>query len=533
MVFFSSNKKVKKLHDNTLGVYKRNNEVEYIPLKVSEEKYSYIIVKNDKNQELAELNFNDLKFEKIEVTGNKYITITFFNDKDFELGTQEINLSDMVSENKEIDKLKTLKKHVSDMMARADGDEDFKEKHDKYMSTCTMIPEAREYVENKIIEIVRNYKVFETEEEILSASRTLYADLYGLSVIQELDDDIDVGEILVNATEYPYFECSIYFYKFGIKHKYNKSFNSLLEVEQIFNRLVRYSGKELNKVENAEVEATRPNKDRITISIPLASENWHLNIRKFTNFVPTSEKMHQSGTVNKEIEDLLKVLVHGKANIGIGGAMGTGKTTFINYLLSFTDPMERKTVIASVPEMSTDKVLKGHDVVILNVDEQRNFTFSKHMRNALRTTADRIIIPESRGEEFKQVHEANLKTQGNMFTGHAKDDVAFFNACVGMYLSSPEAGNEKAETVANSLAQSIQIVIIMRNVEGKIRIKSVSEVLVTDEGNYGGMNSLIEWKFNPETPTEGYYERTNNRLSERTRTHLNENGVKLSELEKF
>lgn len=533
MVFFNSNKKNKKLHDNTLGVYRRNSDVEYIPLEVSEEKYSYFIVKNDKNQELVELTFEDLKFEKLEITGNQYITITYFNDKEFEIGTQKINLEDMVSESGEIDKLKNLEKHVSDVMARADGDEQFREKHDKYLSICTMIPEAREYVENRIIEIVRNYKVYDTEEEVLSASKKLYAKLYGLSVIQELDDDIDVGEILVNATDQPSFECSIYYYKFGQKIKYDKEFTSLLEVEQVFNRLVRYSGKELNQIENAEVEATRPNKDRINISIPLASESWHLNIRKFTNFVPTSEKMHESGTVNKEIEDLLKVLVAGKANIGIGGAMGTGKTTFINYLLSFSDPLERKTVIASVPEMSTDKVLKGHDVVILNVDEQRNFTFSKHMRNALRTTADRIIIPESRGEEFKQVYEANLKTQGNMFSGHAKDDKAFFNACVGMYLSSPEAGNEKAETVANSLAQSMQIVIIMRNVGGKIRIKSVSEVLVTEEGTYGGMNALVEWKFNPDKPLEGHYERTNNRLSERTKNHLNENGVPLSELEKL
>ena len=162
--------------------------------------------------------------------------------------------------------------------------------------------------------------------------------------------------------------------------------------------------------------------------------------------------MHESGTVNEEIEDLLKLMVKGKANIGIGGGMGTGKTTFINYLLSFTDPMERKTVLASVPEMSTDKVLKGHDVVILNVDESRGFTFDAHMRLALRTTADRIVIPESRGQEFKQVYEANLKTQGNMFTAHAKDDTSFFDMCVNMYLSSPEAGNEKAAPIASRFA---------------------------------------------------------------------------------
>ena len=53
------------------------------------------------------------------------------------------------------------------------------------------------------------------------------------------------------------------------------------------------------------LEATRPNKDRINISIPNASESYSMNIRKFTNFIPTPDMMLKSGTVNEEIQDFL------------------------------------------------------------------------------------------------------------------------------------------------------------------------------------------------------------------------------------
>ena len=178
-----------------------------------------------------------------------------------------------------------------------------------------------------------------------------------------------------------------------------------------------------------------------------------------------------------------------------------------------------------------DRVLKGHDVLIFNVDESKGFTFDELMRTSLRTTADRVIIPESRGGEFKQLYEANLKTKGNMFTGHALDDRSFMDMCVDMYMSSPDvSGSESAEFLRNKIAKAIDVVIIMRRVGSKIRMKSISEVLQDEKGNYAGMNALYEWTFDPDRPLEGEYKRTNNRLSEGFKKRLNENGVTPAEL---
>jgi pilus assembly protein CpaF len=45
------------------------------------------------------------------------------------------------------------------------------------------------------------------------------------------------------------------------------------------------------------------------------------------------------------------------------------------------------------------------------------------------------------------------------------------------------------------------------------------------------MSQLYVWTFDPENPLVGKYARTENRLSTRLKTLLNENGVPLSEME--
>ena len=381
---------------------------------------------------------------------------------------------------------------------------------------------------SKISKYWINGKLIE-EDKIEEYTYRLYADLYGMGAIQELDDDDEIGEIMVNARTFPKFTCQIYYIKNQEKFLYDKQFKTLQELENVFRKVIEFNKKELNSTDNAVVEAIRPNRDRVEIVIPDASENWLLNIRKFNNFTPNMEMMKKSGTIDDYNDRLFNVLVKGLANIGIGGFMGTGKTTLINFLLTYTEPISRKVVIASVNETDIDRVLKGHDVVVFNVDDEKGFTFSKLLKASLRSTADRIVIPESRGAEFKQIYEANAKTSGNIFTGHAIDEESFLDMCVEMYKQDPSSQAENSRDVKNKLAQTMDVVVIMRKVGKKIRIKSISEVLVNN-GEFVGFNQLQVWKFNPENPLEGHYEYTGNKISKRLRNKLIENLVPASEL---
>jgi len=402
--------------------------------------------------------------------------------------------------------------------------------HSKMLQKASYDPTAKDFVIAKIKSAIISSKLVESEtnEQLDIRSLKCFNDLYGMGILEPLDSDPEVGEIMVTGTVFPEFSSTVYYIKNGEKFLYDAKFGSLEELKHLFSRTIAFEKKEMNTVENAIIEATRENKDRINIIIPNASEQYILNIRKFSNFVPDADSMKKYGTVNEDLENLFDILVKGKANVGIGGAMATGKTSLINYLLTYTEKSERKVVIASVSETDINRVLKGHDVLILNVDDDKDFTFGNLMKASLRTTASRVIIPESRGSEFRQIYEANLKTKGNMFTAHALDDYSFLDMCVDMYMSVGST-SENSEYVKNKLSKSIDIIVIMKKVGNKIRVKSVSETMFDANRNYTSLSVLYEFVINPENPEEGIYIKRNN-MSERLKLSLNENGVPMSKI---
>ena len=434
-----------------------------------------------------------------------------------------LNIEDYLHSEKIDKKYDEIMQQIYRKLDNPTGSESEIEEHTLMIKKSAFDKKAREYVETKIREaLLSEYQKFDLDIDINHFIKETYAKFYGMSILQELDDDKDIAEIMVNAVIYPRFKCDIYYNKTNMpKMKYEKTFENFEDMINVFSRSIAFSRKELNAVENAIIEATRANGDRLNIIVPQASENYILNIRKFDNFIPNYENMLKSGTVNEDIDRLLKSFVKGKANIGIGGEMGTGKTSFINYLLGYTNPIERKVIISSVKEIGANSFLDGHDIVFLKVDEEQGFTFSKLIRTSLRTTANRIIIPESRGGEFKQVYEANLKTKGNMFTAHALDDSSFLDVCADMYMEDTPSD---PRFIKNKIAKSIDIIVIMKKIDDQIRIKSISEVVLNSESQLQNLNVLYYWDYGINSGVEGYV-RTKNKISNALRLRLLEEKV--------
>ena len=464
----------------------------------------------------------------------KELHVSYYNRKSELLQEFEYNLLEGDKFREDFDpnlvRYARIKKYVEDNMDRIEGTAEEKEVHTAQIHACSYSPTAKQYVMTRIQNLVaqnEDVKAYEVHE----LTDKIFSECYGLGPLQELDEDPEVGEIMVNARTFPRWECQVYYVKDQIKRRYDKEFEDVNQLTNILNRIIAFDRKSINSVNNSIVEAIRPNGDRVNIVVPNASDNYSLNIRKFTNFIPDMAGMRKAGTVTEPIENLLRVLVRGKANIGIGGMMGTGKTTLINYLLTYTPRDERKTIIAAVAETDIDRVLKGHDVLVFKVDEEKDITFTKLLRTSLRTTSDRVIIPESRGSEFKELYEANVKTKGNMFTAHATDDESFMDVCVDMYMSSPDAAQESAKYIKDKICKAIDIVVIMVRVGNKIRIKSISEVCM-EHGEYSHMSPLMLWTFDKEDASNGHYEFTGTPMSPALCNRLNEMGVAYSEIEK-
>lgn len=534
---------MKEFYGNPIKVMKKNQVVDFIDLDIDFNESTYYLKISYLDEVLFNTEVNRNTFLSINTDMYPEIYMEYISTKTKEtLFSREVVLDktkkssiDNKKTRSEKEIIKEIYSRVKDRMDKPIGTNNEIEKHTEMLNNATVDIRARKYIENEISKITSIYSDKINQNKLKNINYEIYSNLYGMGVIQELDDRNTIGEILVNAKIHPYFSCDIYYYEGGEKKKFDKTFKNLNEIDSVFSRSIKFAGKELNQVENAIVEATRSNGDRVTISIPSASpNNYSLNIRKFTNFTPTSEGMKKSGTINPSIEQLLKILVEGKTNIGIGGEMGSGKTTMINYLLTHTKKEERKVVIASVNEIDVDRVLEGHDIIFYGVDENKNFSFEKLIKTSLRTTASRVIIPESRGDEFKQVYEANLKTRGNMFTAHALNDESFLEICSDMYNADTDINN--SNNIQYKIAKSIDIIIIMKKIGSSVRVQSISEVIIDNQLTSYEVNPLIYWVADPENPTDcskGYYEKTGNTISKALKNRLNSNGIPMSVLNKY
>lgn len=465
------------------------------------------------------------------------VEFAYYDDQDAEIDSvkKDLRYSELHDEffDPEMERVYHAMSDVRKQMDKIEGTQLNKESHNNILSRATIDKKARDYVITKIKTIISQLNYIE-KDEINDFTYQVYAQLYGLGAIQELDDDPEVGEIMINASPYPAFHCDIYYIKNQIKRKYEKTYHTEADIKSLITKLLEFEHIQYNTTEKCMIEAMRPNRDRVNIIAPSAAENYSINIRKFRNFTPTIESMKKVGTINQTIDALFDVLVKGKCNIGIGGPMGTGKTTLVNYLLTYTDPIERKVVIASVSETDIERVLKGHDIVICNVNEDKGFTFAKHMQASLRTTASRVVIPEARAGEFLYIWEANMKTRGNLFTGHALDEYGFVDVCVDMYMSGGKSANDSTDHVKDKLSQAIDVIVMMQLVGNQIRIQSISEMLTNNDGTYAGLSTLYEWMQDPEYPmSQGCYHATGNQLSGKLMQQLNKAGIPMSKLKEL
>ncbi|MFI3211570.1 MAG: hypothetical protein R3Y64_11055, partial [Peptostreptococcaceae bacterium] len=336
---------------NPIKVLNNKDRVKIVETSsIFEVDFDKIHLKTLSNVLIKEFEVDDETLLDIDINLGDIKIIYFFENE--EIGEEIVKITETL-EVEEITSKDTLfiklMSEIQDKMDNPKGTDEEISNHTLLLKEATINEKAKSYISTKITNYLSEYDDL-TDAQVKDFSYRIFANVYGMGVLQELDDDPTVGEIMVNARTFPKFNCEIYYIQNQVKKKYDKTFNTLVELENVFRKVVEFSKKELNSTDNAMIEATRPNKDRVNIIIPDASENWVLNIRKFSNFVPNMDMMKHFGTIDEFNDKLFNILVKGLCNIGIGGYMGTGKTTMINYLLTYTEPISRKVVVSSISE---------------------------------------------------------------------------------------------------------------------------------------------------------------------------------------
>lgn len=233
---------------------------------------------------------------------------------------------------------------------------------------------------------------------------------------------------------------------------------------------------------------------RIAATMPPTSVNGiSLSIRRKVRVQVPLEEYAQSATLreSREIQNpatraellkFLESLVKQRKTILVSGGTSSGKTTFLNALLSCIPQHERLITIEDSPELepTTENCVRFITSETLNVDSKML------IRQCLRYRPDRIVVGEVRGAEALDMIDAcNTGHDGSMTSIHANSPIEALERLETLVLRTGVAWPHSA--IRQTVSRAIHYVIQMRqNADGKRIISEITRLngLHSDRNEY-------------------------------------------------
>lgn len=398
--------------------------------------------------------------------------------------------------------------HTKQIMLASSGDQKAK----KYI---------KEFIRQELIKLNKIYKNKDISDPIITE---IFANNWGLGILEKYDRD-DVDELMIDGTRV---SIEIRGQIVDLEERFSSEEESL----KVIRRALEFdNSKDISK-ENPIIYAERKDGSRITASIPPISKAPYLNIRKFDSFLPTTENLLMSGTITKNMADLIELFVKGKANIAIIGEMGSGKTTFTKWALGFIPKGERVATLETTFELNPERLYPDLYFIQHRENEGLGIKLADTFRLTLRENVKRMLLGEMRsGEEVWQfLYACNRGHSGSIGTSHNMNAEGLLSDYADMVL---EAGlSDNKEVMISRIATAVDIVIKFRKLDqGKRVCASIEEIL--KEGDSYKIIPLFKYEYDEENPTaEGQHIEVN-KISSKLITKMNEYGMNKSEIERI
>lgn len=296
-----------------------------------------------------------------------------------------------------------------------------------------------------------------------------------IRAIEDLVRDNEyVSEIETNGPGY-------LFYKEAGKRK---SIPLKLKTEEDYNEAIDGLIKKAGFIKRAHLVEGRyllpgDNFGRLHITMPPSSAVPMMTLAIKTESLTDLTSIQGAGSFNTEISRFLKAAIGAKLTIVVSGGTGAGKTTLLEALTSEFNQDERVGVAEDSPELQLDSPNTAYlNSTVwspgMNPDEVADLSWVVKQINRMRV--DRVIIGETRGEEFFDfITAANSGAEGSLTTLHANDGpAAMKKMATFMYMAvdmSPKIINEM-------ISEAVDVVIQLgRNkLTGAHKVLSISEV---------------------------------------------------------
>lgn len=336
----------------------------------------------------------------------------------------------------------------------------------------------------------------------------VYASIRGYGLLDAIMSDDSITEVMINGAD------NIFIEKAGKLQRLNDKFESQKKLEDIIQRIVSTTGREVNQA-NPIVDTRLLDGSRVNIVLPpIALCGPTVTIRKFSKTPMTIEKLIEYKSITKEIAEKLELLVRAKYNIFICGGTGSGKTTFLNALSNYIPSDERVITI----EDSAELQIVGVDNLVSLETRNKNssgageITIRDLIKSALRMRPERIVVGEVRGGEALDMLQAmNTGHDGSLSTGHANSTKDMLSRLETMVLQGAEG--LPLEAIRQQIVSAIDIIIHL----SRLRDKSRKTMEITEVVGYENkeiiLNPLYQFKETEESTVQkvvGELKRTKN-----------------------
>jgi flagellar protein FlaI len=347
-----------------------------------------------------------------------------------------------------------------------------------------------DYLEKNVQAILFELGTKVSRNTYLKLMYYIFRNSVGLNRIEPLLHDYYIEDIECNGLEYPIFV---------VHRKYenlktNIIYKKMSELTDFVEKLAQKTGRYVSYAKPL-LDGTLPDGSRVnaTYTEDITTRGPTFTIRKFTKEPWTPVHLINSGTAPPIVFAYLWLAIEHKKNFIIVGETASGKTTFLNSILTFIPPEARVCSIEDTRELNLahdnwmpSVTRTGYGIPNLLGKEYGEITLFDLLKESFRQNPDYVIVGEIRGKE------AYVLFQG-MASGHAS--FGTFHA------GSVETLMRRLETppinLSPSLIESLDVICVMVHVKeinkNFRRLKQLVEITETQENKEIGKNISFEW----------------------------------------
>ncbi len=348
------------------------------------------------------------------------------------------------------------------------------------LDSCNYAAMTNEQLEEEILRCIEKEfrDSYITIREKASIADQVLSSIRGLGLLDSIIADDNITEVMINGPK------DIFIEKAGRVQRLNEEFESEEKLEDIVQKIVALSGREVNEA-NPIVDTRLQDGSRVNVVLPPISLSGPIvTIRKFSKEPMTIEKLIAYNSITREIADKLEILVKAKYNIFIAGGTGSGKTTFLNALSNYIPHDERVITIEDSAELQITHVdnLVRLETRNANTAGVGAVTIRDLIKSSLRMRPERIVVGEVRGAEALDMLQAmNTGHDGSLSTGHANSTKDMLSRLETMVLQGAEGLPLPA--IRQQISSAVDIIIFLSRMRDRSRkTLEITEILDVVDG---------------------------------------------------